>query len=72
MTTHSNEPSPDSIVRDLHAIREQIVDEYGGDLVKLTEAARRRQELSGHEIIRKGEAPGQTRPGTGNDSVGHG
>ena len=56
MSTHSNEPSPDSIVQDLHAIREQIVAEFGGDLAKLTAAARQRQESSGRKIIRKGVA----------------
>ena len=53
MNIHSNEPSPDSIVQDLHAIREQIVAEFGGDLTKLTAAARQRQESSGRKIIRK-------------------
>jgi len=59
MSTRSNEPSPDSIVPDLHVIREQIVAEYGGDLMKLTAAARQRQESSGHKIIRtnRGQSP---------------
>jgi hypothetical protein len=56
MNTQSNEPCPDSIVTDLHAIREQIVAEYGGDLKKLTAAARQRQELSGRRIIRRRDA----------------
>jgi hypothetical protein len=56
MDLQSNEPCPDSIVADLHAIREQIVAEYGGDLKKLTAAARQRQEASGRTIIRRREA----------------
>jgi hypothetical protein len=56
MSTQSNEPRADSIVTDLHAIREQIVAEYDGDLKKLTAAARQRQELTGRKIIRRGLA----------------
>jgi len=55
MPSQSNEPRPDSIVTDLHAIREQILAEYGGDLKKLTAAARQRQELAGRTILRRRE-----------------
>lgn len=44
------EPSPDTIIRDLHRIREAIVDSFDGDLHALTEDARRRQEQSGRPI----------------------
>ncbi|MBW3540499.1 MAG: hypothetical protein KY476_09520 [Planctomycetes bacterium] len=40
---------------ELHAIREQIVAEYGGDLMKLTRAAQECQKASGRRIIRRGE-----------------
>ena len=73
MNSQSNEPCPDSIVADLHAIREQIVAEYGGDLKKLTAAARQRQELAGQKIIRRREAPSNKTPRkAGTSSVGDG
>ena len=46
----SIEPSPDSIIQDLHRIREAIADSFGGDLHRLTEDARKRQEEAGHKI----------------------
>ncbi len=46
----SNEPHPDRIIQDLHKIREEIVDSFGGDLHRLTEDARHRQAESGREI----------------------
>ena len=41
------EPDPDAIIRDLHALRESIVDSFGGDLHRLTADARARQMRSG-------------------------
>lgn len=52
-TPQSNEPQPETMIRDLHRIRESIVDSYGGDLHALTEDARRRQEHAGRKIWRK-------------------
>lgn len=50
--TPSTEPCPDSIIRDLHLIRETIVDSFGGDLHALTDDARERQSQSGRVIWR--------------------
>lgn len=49
------ESSSDTIIRELHRIREEIVDSFDGDLQKLTEDAQRRQEASGKRIWRRGE-----------------
>ena len=54
--TKSNESKPETIIRDLHRLRESIVDSFGGDLHALTEDARRRQELSGRPIWRRAES----------------
>ena len=43
----------DNPIADLHRIREKIVNSYKGDLVELTRDARRRQESSGHRIIKR-------------------
>jgi hypothetical protein len=48
----SIEPSPDHIVRDLHRIREAIVDSFGGDLHAIAADAQRRLEESGRTIWR--------------------
>lgn len=53
--TRSIEPDPDTIVQDLHRIRESIVDSFGGDLHRLTADARERQIRSG-KVIWKGKA----------------
>lgn len=49
----SLEPSPDHIIRDLHRIREAIVDSFGGDLHALAADAQRRLEASGQPIWRR-------------------
>jgi hypothetical protein len=49
-TIQSIESSPDTIIQDLHRVREMIVDSYGGDLHKLTADARERQIRSGKAI----------------------
>jgi len=61
MNRLSTESSSDTIICDLHRIREEIVDSFGGDLRRLTDDARRRQEASGKRIWRRGEAPGWKR-----------
>lgn len=48
--TRSTESDPDTIVQDLHRVRESIVDSFGGDLHKLTADARERQTRSGKVI----------------------
>ncbi len=52
-----NESSADTIISELHRIRENIVDSFGGDLRQLTEDARHRQEASGKRIWRRTEPP---------------
>lgn len=59
------EESGDSIIRDLHRIREDIVDSFSGDLHRLTADARKRQEESGREIWRRGEEKETSKPALG-------
>jgi hypothetical protein len=40
------------IVEELHAIREALAEASDNDLAKIAEAARFRQQKSGHEIVR--------------------
>ena len=61
MNTLSTESSSDTIICDLHRIREEIVDSFGGDLQRLTDDARRRQEASGKRIWRRGKRTGWKR-----------
>jgi hypothetical protein len=49
---HSDEPSPETVIQELHRVREAIVESYGGDLHALTADARRRQEQSGRPVWR--------------------
>ena len=42
----------DPIVEELHAVREALAKASGDDLVRIAEAARARQQKSGHEIVR--------------------
>lgn len=60
-TLTSIEPSPDHIIRDLHRIREAIVDAYGGDLHALTADLQRQAEESGQPIWRR-PSPDKTGP----------
>ena len=48
--TRLTESDTDTIVQDLHRVRESIVDSFGGDLHKLTADARERQARSGKVI----------------------
>ena len=68
--TPSTEPCPDSIIRDLHRIREAIVESFGGDLHALTDDARERQAQSGR-VIWRGKVPSPTiqRSGGGAASI---
>jgi hypothetical protein len=42
----------DPIVEELHAIREALAEASDNDLAKIVEAARTRQQTSGHEVVR--------------------
>lgn len=50
--TQSVDSGTDSIIQELHRVREAIVDSFGGDLHKLTADARERQTRSGKAIWR--------------------
>ena len=50
-----SESSADTTISELHRIREEIVDSFGGDLRRLTDDARRRQEASRERIWRRTE-----------------
>lgn len=56
MKKSSTESSADTIIGELHRIREEIVESFGGDLRELTDDARRRQEATGQRIWRRSEA----------------
>ena len=61
-TLTSSEPSPDHIIRDLHRIREAIVDSYGGDLHALTADLQRQSEESGQPVWRRKMADNPAQP----------
>lgn len=46
----SNELSSETIIHDLHLVRETIVNSFNGDLHALTKDARQRQQGSGHPV----------------------
>ncbi len=52
--TH-NSSSSDSTIRDIHAIREQLSDKFGGDIAAILADARQRQSTSGRRILQRGE-----------------
>jgi hypothetical protein len=45
-------PSKDSIIEEIHAVREEIAREAGYDIERILEAARARQAASGREAVR--------------------
>lgn len=47
----SNESSSDPIIEEIHQTREQLLDEYGGDLRAYFEAVRHRQKESGKLVV---------------------
>ncbi|MEE8585324.1 MAG: hypothetical protein V3T83_10780 [Acidobacteriota bacterium] len=59
MKTTPNKPPPNNIITELHRIREGIVDSFAGDLAALTADARRRQALSGREVVSPGKEADQ-------------
>lgn len=48
--TQSPEPSPEAIIQGLHQIRQDILNEFNGDIFALSDEARRLQEASDREI----------------------
>jgi len=48
--SRSNELSSETIIHDLHLVRETIVNSFNGDLHALTKDARQRQQQSGHPV----------------------
>jgi hypothetical protein len=57
-----NRPSEDPVVAEIHAIRQALLDECGGDIKEYRRRARARQNASGRRIIavpfRKRTEPG--------------
>ena len=60
MTSTSPNDSVDTAIADLHAWRRQLSDQFGGDTQAIVEDAMRRQELSGHRLIRRRDLPNKT------------
>jgi hypothetical protein len=46
-----NEPERDTTIEDIHRIRREISDRFGGDVFAIAEDARRRQALSGRPAV---------------------
>ena len=55
MNSIYNSDSVDSAISDLHAWRRELSDQFAGDVRAMVEDAMRRQERSGHRIIRRRE-----------------
>lgn len=57
----TNSPVPnsssDAIIRDLHRVREAIVESFGGDLHALAADARRRQAQEGRKVWHSPRSP---------------
>ena len=60
MIHKTNDDSVDTTIRDIHAIREQLSDQFGGDISAILEDARRRQQKSGRRIISRRELSKET------------
>ncbi len=52
-SSHLNEMTADTIVRDLHLLLEAMVESFDGDLHALTNDARQRQQQSGCPVWRR-------------------
>ena len=70
MKTRSLEPAVDTLIADLHRIREELVDAFGGDLAKLTADARQRQAASGAPVWRRADQLLPPEPGAGSRRPG--
>ncbi len=55
MNSNYKSDSADSAIRDLHAWRRELSDQFAGDVRAIVEDAMRRQDQSGHRIIRHRE-----------------
>jgi hypothetical protein len=55
MTPHNDHDSVDSVISDLHAWRRELSDQFDGDVHEIVNDAMRRQETSGHPIVRRPE-----------------
>ena len=49
--TRATNSGRDTTIADIHKIREQISDAFGGDIRAITEDARKRQEQSGRRTV---------------------
>ena len=61
--------SVDSAISDLHAWRRELSDQFAGDVRAMVEDAIRRQELSGHRIIRHRELTNKPMQPSGGSTV---
>lgn len=62
MSNSQSTETAETIIRDLHRIREEIVNSFGGDLHKLVADARKRQQLSGRPVWKGKGTSGTIRP----------
>ncbi len=60
ITNPSSEPSPDAIVEGIHHIREQLLQEYGGDLRAYFDSVGHRQMESGKVVVSHPPRAGKT------------
>ncbi len=51
MTRTTKDSGRDTTIAEIHRIREQISDAFGGDIHAITEDARKRQEQSGRRTV---------------------
>jgi hypothetical protein len=50
----------DPVIREIHEIREQLSDKFGGDTSAILADARQRQEKLGRRIVSRGELSGSS------------
>ena len=68
MTSIYKSDSVDSAISDLHAWRRELSDQFAGDVRAIVEDAMRRQEQSGHRIIRHRELTNKPMHSSGSTS----
>ena len=71
MNSIYNSDSVDSAISDLHAWRRELSDQFAGDVRAMVEDAMRRQEHSGHRIIRRRELTNKPMHPSGGSMVPH-